>query len=110
MLWSMDTPVTARAALLQSLIQGKGYGLELIGRVEQRTKGAIKLGQGSVYPALRDLEDEGLVKSWDGEPLPERGGRPRRYYELTADGLRAATEHRDAIVGLFGNLLPAGAR
>jgi PadR family transcriptional regulator, regulatory protein PadR len=106
----MDTPVTARAALLQSLIQGNGYGLELIARVERRTKGAIKLGQGSVYPALRDLEDEGLVKSWDGDPLPERGGRPRRYYELTAQGRRAAVEHQRAIVGLFGNLQPEGAR
>src|ERR1019366_10243952 len=95
----MDTPVTARAALLQSLIQGKGYGLELIDRVKARTKGGIKLGQGSVYPALRDLEDEGFVRSWDGEQLPERGGRPRRYYELTAEGHRAAVEHREAVVG-----------
>jgi PadR family transcriptional regulator PadR len=106
----MDTPVTARAALLQALVQGKGFGLELIARVEHRTQGRIKLGQGSVYPALRDLEDEGLVQSWDGEPLPERGGRPRRYYELTAEGRRAALEHRDAVAGLFGNLQPAGAR
>src|ERR1700761_3814817 len=106
----MDTPVTARAALLQSLIQGRGYGLELIARVEQRTKGAIKLGQGSVYPALRDLEDEDLVKSWDGEPVPERGGRPRRYYEPTAQGRRAATEQRAAVAGLFGTLSPAGGR
>jgi PadR family transcriptional regulator PadR len=106
----MDTPVTARAALLQALIQGKGFGLELIDRVKERTKGAIKLGQGSVYPALRDLEDEGMVTSWDGEPLPERGGRPRRYYELTAKGRRAAVEQHEAVAGLFRNFQPAGAR
>jgi PadR family transcriptional regulator PadR len=106
----VDAPVNAKAALLQALIQGKGYGLELIDRVEQRTKGRIKLGQGSVYPALRDLEDDGMVRSWDGEPLPERGGRPRRYYELTAEGRRTALDQREAIVGLFGNLRPAGAR
>jgi PadR family transcriptional regulator PadR len=106
---AMDTLVSAKAALLQALIQGKGYGLELIDRVAERSKGAIKLGQGSVYPALRDLEDEGLVKSWDGEPLPERGGRPRRYYELTAEGRRAAVEQREAVVGLFGGLRPVGA-
>jgi PadR family transcriptional regulator PadR len=106
----MDIPVNAKAALLQALVQGKGFGLELIDRVAERTKGRIKLGQGSVYPALRDLEDEGLVKSWDGEPIPERGGRPRRYYELTAEGRRAAFDQREAVVGLFGNLRPAGAR
>ncbi len=105
----MDTPVTARAALLQALIQGKGFGLELIDRVKERTKGAIKLGQGSVYPALRDLEHEGLVRSWDGEPLAERGGRPRRYYELTAQGRRTAVEQHEAVAGLFGALQPAGA-
>lgn len=97
----MELPVSARAALLQALIAGEGYGLELIERVEQRTKGAVKLRQGSVYPALRDLEDEGLVKSYEGEPIPERGGRPRRYYRLTAKGQRAALEQGEAVRGLF---------
>jgi len=106
----MDTPVNAKAALLQALRHGEGFGLELIDRVAERTKGRIKLGQGSVYPALRDLEEEGLVKSWDGEPLSERGGRPRRYYELTAKGRHVAVEQRAAVAGLFGNLQPAGAR
>jgi PadR family transcriptional regulator, regulatory protein PadR len=106
----VDTPITARAALLQALISGKGYGLELIERVEQRTKGAVTLHQGSVYPALRSLEDEGLLRSYDGEPLPERGGRPRRYYELTAKGRRAAFEQGEAVRGLFMAAAPEGAR
>ena len=70
----------------------------------KQTKGAIVLGQGSVYPALRDLEHEGLLESYaySEESLPERGGRPRRYYKLTALGARAAMEQRTVIGGLFG--------
>ena len=86
----MDQPVSAKAALLQALISKPGYGLDLIERVKDRTNGALLLHQGSIYPALRALEREGLLRSWDGETTPERGGRPRRYHELTAEGRRAA--------------------
>lgn len=97
----MDVPVTAKTALLQALVSGDGFGLELIDRVRERTDDKIKLHQGSVYPALRSLEREGLVESYEGEATPERGGRPRRYYRITSEGLMAATEVRDAVMGLF---------
>ncbi len=100
--------MSARAALLQALISGDGYGLELIERVREKSKGAVVLHQGSIYPALRALEDEGFVRSYDGEPLPERAGRPRRYYKLTAAGRRAALETREAVVGLFARPIPEG--
>ena len=98
----MEPPVNAKAALLQALIRGEGYGLDLIKRVNDRSSGDIKLHQGNVYPALRDLEAEGLVKSWEADPTPERGGRPRRYYKLTAAGQRAALQQTRAVAGLFG--------
>jgi PadR family transcriptional regulator PadR len=99
---AMDTPVSAKAALLQVLTSGDGYGLELIERVKDHTKGRLRLHQGSVYPALRELEREGFVTSYEGEPLPERGGRPRRFYRLTAQGKRALATQRDVVLGLFG--------
>ncbi len=105
----MESPVSSKAALLQALISGPGYGLDLIERVKKHTKGEIVLHQGTVYPALRELEADGLVRSYESEPLPERGGRPRRYYRLTALGARAAMEQRSAIIGLFGPTLE-GAR
>lgn len=97
----METPVTARAAILAVLISGKSYGLEIIEKVSERTKGAIVLNEGSVYPTLKAMEREGLLQSFDGEPMPERGGRPRRYYELTGEGRRVATAQHTAIMGLF---------
>jgi PadR family transcriptional regulator len=97
----METPVTAKAAILQALVSGRGYGLDLIDQVKERTHGQVVLSQGSVYPALRSLEREGLVESYEGDPLPERNGRPRRYYELTAEGLRAARKQNEIVYGLF---------
>lgn len=94
--------VDTRTALLQALMQGDGYGLELIERVKAATGGRLVLLQGRVYPLLRSLEADGLLRSYDGDPLPERGGRPRRYYELTAKGRRAAKEDRSALIGLSG--------
>ncbi|WP_309896709.1 PadR family transcriptional regulator [Archangium sp.] len=84
-----------------SLIGGRGFGLEIIQRVRERSNGKILLNEGSVYPALKALERDGLLRSYDGEPLPERGGRPRRYYELTGEGRRVATEQRVALLNLL---------
>lgn len=102
--------VTAKTALLQALVQGEGYGLELIKRVTARTMGAIALHQGSIYPALRELEREGLVTSRESEPLPERGGRPRIYYKLTGLGAKQAVSDRETVIGLFGVLGHEGVR
>src|SRR5687767_11112318 len=101
----MEPPISAQAALLQALTTGKGYGLELIERVKERTKGAVVLHQGSIYPALRSLERQGFIRSWDGgDTPPERGGRPRRYYELTAEGRSAAVQDRQILAAF---LIPA---
>jgi PadR family transcriptional regulator, regulatory protein PadR len=98
---AMETPVTARAAILAILMGGRSYGLEIIEKVRERTQGFIMLNEGSVYPTLKAMEREGLLRSFDGEPVPERGGRPRRYYELTGEGRRAATAQRTALIGLL---------
>jgi len=80
---------------------GEAYGLELIERIHEQTQGAVQLLQGRVYPVLRELEKEGLVKSYETEPLPERGGRPRRYYRITAEGRRAAEQDRKALTSIL---------
>jgi PadR family transcriptional regulator PadR len=94
-------PINPKAALLQALVHGDNYGLKLIDIVKERTKGKVKLHQGTIYPALREMEKDGLVKSYEGEPLPERGGRPRVYYKITAQGRKAAIENTASVLGLF---------
>lgn len=95
------TTLDTKGALLQALIKGPSYGLELIDRVYESTCGEIRILQGRVYPALRELEREGLVDSYDGAPQPSRNGRPRIYYRLTAKGQRAAVQQAHAILALL---------
>lgn len=75
--------------VLQVLRAGPSYGLEIIERVQKSCGGTI-LFPSTVYPLLRELEEQGYLESYEGDPLPERGDRPRRYYKLTEAGLRAA--------------------
>ncbi len=70
--------------VLQALVQGHGYGFEIMGVTE--------LPSGSVYPLLRRLENQGLVQSsWEDQEGAHAEGRPaRRYYQATEQG-RAVT-------------------
>jgi DNA-binding PadR family transcriptional regulator len=56
---------------------------ERIGRTASRT---------TVLITLERLEDKGLVTSWYGDPTPVRGGRPKRFFQLKAQGVRAVRE------------------
>ncbi len=103
--------VSARAALLQVLEARPGYGLDLIERVKQRTKGAVVLLQGTVYPALLRLEKEGLIESYTGEQRePQSGGRPRVYYRITPAGRAEAKRDRRAVHGLYVHPSPTPSR
>jgi PadR family transcriptional regulator, regulatory protein PadR len=46
---------------------------------------------GALYTTLDRLEDKGLVASRLGDPTPQRGGRAKRYFAITAKGLAAVT-------------------
>ena len=63
------------------------YGNHLIEEIGRITEGAISVNPNTVYPLLRQLESDGLIKgSWEH---PDR--RTRRYYSITAAGRR---EHK----------------
>jgi PadR family transcriptional regulator, regulatory protein PadR len=52
---------------------------------------AARLPSGTLYPMLARLQQEGLVDSEWEDQRPDAGGRPpRKYYRLTAAGLRVA--------------------
>jgi len=101
-------PIPIQTALLFALLRhGEAYGLQLIDRINEDTGRRLEFTQGVVYPALHKLEREGFVKTRKSEPLPERGGRPRIYYQLTASGQAAAREHLSIINGLTEGLVHA---
>lgn len=67
------------------------YGYELVAELRRQTDAVVDLPEGTVYPALRRLERQGLVSGrW-----VEVGDAPRRrYYALTEDGERALSTGR----------------
>jgi DNA-binding PadR family transcriptional regulator len=72
-------------SLLLSLINesGQTYGYRLIKEIEKRSQGYFRFREGTVYPALRKLENEGLIAG-EWKKLPN--GQERRYYAITDDG------------------------
>jgi PadR family transcriptional regulator, regulatory protein PadR len=59
---------------------------------------------GSVYATLDRLELKGLLASQLGESTPERGGRAKRYFRVTEEGLRSVRETRRALNKLWKSL------
>lgn len=71
--------------VLAVLRDGPAYGYSIAREIEHRAQGALSLKQGSIYPLLYALEDEGMVSSTWSEPV--KGQRPRRMYAITEKGL-----------------------
>jgi DNA-binding PadR family transcriptional regulator len=79
-----------RAAILDLLAEGGRWnGYRLIQEIAGRTSGVWRPSAGSVYPALQQLEDQGLI-------APQGEGR-RRMYELTGAGRAYVEEHADEL-------------
>ena len=63
-----------------------------------------RLARGALYTSLERLEAKALVTSRLGEPLAVRGGRARRYFTVTAAGLDALRDARQAVTNLSRGL------
>jgi DNA-binding PadR family transcriptional regulator len=84
-----------RAAILDLLADGQPRnGYQLIQEIAERTNGVWRPSAGSVYPALQQLEDEGLIS-------PEGEGR-RRLYALTDDGRGYVQAHTEELRASWG--------
>jgi DNA-binding PadR family transcriptional regulator len=98
--------------ILSMLDQGEAHGLEIIRRLHGSGCGALRLKEGSLYPALYRLENAGLVQAtWEEETKGRRGAR-RRIYRLTNKGTKALHKGREAwkhFVQVIGGILGAPA-
>lgn len=87
----------------------EAYGVPIADEIAQRT--GREMLQGSVYAILERLETKGLVTSRLGEATPQRGGRAKRYFALTAEGVRQVRDTQRALESLWHGLQrPAGAK
>ena len=82
------------------------YGVRLA-RELSAIRGA-DVAAGSVYAALDRLELKGLIASSLGDPSPERGGRAKRYFRVTQQGLQTIRETRKMLSKLWKSLPATG--
>ncbi len=96
-----------KIVLLAILQRGKdAYGATVIQEIERRTGRAAS--SGATYVVLRRLEKKGMIASAFGDPTPERGGRPKKYYTVRRSGLEALRDARrewDAMTEGLGTVL-----
>lgn len=86
--------------LLALLRQGdEAYGVPIADAIEESTGKPVILA--SVYNTLTRLEEKGLVRSTVGQPTPERGGKAKRYFSITATGLREVRAAKRALTTLW---------
>ncbi len=76
--------------LLSLLSRGEMYGYEILEEASRRSANRFELKEGTLYPALHQLEKKGFVKS---EWRTGENGRERKYYVLTVKGKKAARDY-----------------
>jgi transcriptional regulator len=94
--------------ILKTLDAGALHGWAISRRIQQQSRDVLKVGQGSLYPALYRLEERGLLLA-DWGISPE--GRKARFYRLSAAGRRHLARETAAWVTYSGaiNLVLSGA-
>ena len=80
-------------------VRDDAYGVRIAEELERN--GGRKVVMGAVYAALDRLQKNGLVSSAVGDPTPERGGRAKRFFAVTPQGLRAVKQTQAALVALW---------
>jgi PadR family transcriptional regulator, regulatory protein PadR len=77
----------------------EAYGVPIAREIEGSTGKPVILA--SVYNTLERLEEKGLVGSTVGQPTAERGGRAKRYFTITAAGMREVRAAKKALTVLW---------
>src|SRR5215471_11991362 len=82
---------------------GEGaYGVPISLEIARQTGRDVAFG--TVYATLERLQQNGRMSSTLGDPTPERGGRAKRYFRVTAMGLRKVRETKQSLIRLWRGL------
>jgi DNA-binding PadR family transcriptional regulator len=68
--------------ILEALERGPSHGYRIAQQIKERSRGVLHYKEGTLYPALHKLANEGLIEPFEGVEK----GRPRRYYRITGSG------------------------
>jgi PadR family transcriptional regulator PadR len=88
---------TVGLLILSLLSERAMYGYEILQEAERRSASQFMMKEGTIYPALHQMERAGWLKAdW----RESDAGRDRKYYALTAKGRRQATSKKKQWVAL----------
>lgn len=91
--------------LLATLALGdEAYGMRIMDELDRRVGRAVS--RGAMYITLDRMESKGLLTSRVADPTAERGGRGKRYVEVSPSGLSALRKSRTALQELSQGLDP----
>jgi PadR family transcriptional regulator, regulatory protein PadR len=76
-------------------LEENAYGVTVRQEIEFRTRREVSVG--AVYATLDRLEQKGFVRSYLGDPTPERGGRSKRFFRVTVRGAAAVNRTHRAL-------------
>ena len=82
-------------------LQSNAYGIPIRAEISKRLGRDVNIG--AVYTTLDRLHEKGLVSSRWGGPTRQRGGRAKRYFEITAPGEQALRESLLAVSRMSGD-------
>lgn len=90
-------------AMVLKVVQTLGdeaYGASVRRSINEACRKQYSIG--AIYTTLTRLEEKGLLTSRMTEPLPERGGRSRRQYEITGLGATALQQAEEMVLDFWG--------
>lgn len=85
--------------LTVGVLYDNAYGVAIKEEIEQRL--GRKVSVGAMQSALRRMEKKGYLDSREGESTEQRGGRPKRYFTITAYGKKALEYSKDVRLKLW---------
>ncbi|HYL83476.1 MAG TPA: helix-turn-helix transcriptional regulator [Candidatus Angelobacter sp.] len=83
-------------------LHDQAYGVTVRQEIEARTRREVSIG--AIYATLDRLQAKGYVQSRAGDPTPERGGRSKRFFRVTAQGVSAVNRTHRALQRLAEGL------
>ena len=90
--------------LTVAILQEEAYGIAIIDEMEQRLNRRVSIG--ALQTVLRRLEKKGYLSSYFGEATKVRGGKRKRFFNLTSLGKRVLAEVKEQRMGLW-NAIPS---
>ena len=86
--------------ILLSLADGENHGYAIMQEIAARTSGALVMGPGTLYGTLKRMLEAGLVEESGERPDSAIDDQRRRYYRMTRQGRRAASQEAERLEAL----------